>query len=128
MSIDCRTPSGPEPTAQILLSGPDIVGKRDPSPSSSAQSPRSETKDWTLRRQPLGLDAVQRFCGRRDGLGLRASARRRAGPNACHITAHAATPVGSYLWKALKASTCADAALSLRGRHVTMACHAREGR
>ena len=47
-SIDCRTPSGPDPTAQMLLSGPAIVGKRDPSPSSSAQSPRSETKDWTL--------------------------------------------------------------------------------
>jgi len=42
-------PSGPEPTAHKLLSGADIVGKRDPSPSSSAQSPRSETKDWTLQ-------------------------------------------------------------------------------
>ena len=46
------TPSGPDSTAQMLLSGPYVVGsvdgKRDPSPSSSAQSPRSETNDWTL--------------------------------------------------------------------------------
>jgi hypothetical protein len=49
------TSSGPSiwlGTASMLLSGPDVVGyvdgKRDPSPSSSAQSPRSETNDWML--------------------------------------------------------------------------------
>ena len=88
--------------------------------SFAARAPRVATEATTTawaRRCTALLRAARR--ARAQGPG----ARRRAGTNACRITVRAATPVGSYLWKALNASTCAAAALSLRGRQVTMACH-----
>ena len=94
--------------------------------------PRTGRCSFAARAPRAATEATPTAWARRCAALLRAARRARAQdrcaaevrPNACRITARAATPVGSYLWKALKASTCADAALSLRGRHVTMACHA----
>lgn len=75
------TSSGPEPAAQTLLSG--AIGKLDPSPSSSAQSPRSETNDWTLQ--------FGRKLGRTNNGG--GTAGTGFGSALCSAS------VGSYLWQ-----------------------------
>ena len=118
---ECRWKARPEP-----LELGTIAEERDQG-LDAAVLPQGQRGGQRGRRDRLGLDAVQRFCGRQDGLGIRTGARRKDGHHACRMMAHAAAPVGSYLWKTFKASTCAAAALSLRGRQVTIACHAREG-